>query len=703
MMMMDESANTQDLLQEMDDITGNGSHVSFTEMDNTQQIVNNIDEVIAQQASENTFKTNEIPHNVTSYQRTGNNSSQPTCQQTQDFLENMSEKIDVIQNVEIQSLNPNKSLQCNTQEQDPNFSLIISQSQNLEHLSDSNMSKESSVLNDIPVQSNKDINTGDGETGNCEPPSKKLKPEQKDEQTKPVFQFVPRNVTHNKNSSSVKTNLMLVSKKQIDPQCVSKTFDSGQTCSSQQISKGDNSKEPMYLQDEYRHSQERDKSCQADSDTTSFLDKSYDANVMLPADIVKTWRTPREIQEGEIVEIERNSDSLFTSQPTCFARIIDDFKKTEDNYLRGCKWSPDGKCLLTNSNDNKLRVYHYPTANTQSELKSSVTVKETDTVYDFCWNRKMSLEDPDTCCFLTTCRDGPVHMWDMASGHLKCTYRPYNHLDEIATAHSLALSLDGGKLYTGFNRMIRVFDVSRPGRHCIQRPTFVKHQGQPGIISCIAASPQGGGIYAAGSYARAIALYHEPEGNMVCMFQGQQGGVTHIAFSPDGTKLYSGGRKDPEILCWDLRKPGQILFVALRLCETNQRLYFDQDIVGRHLFSGCHDGTVCMWDTTQPPVKVLDDVGRHLFSGCHDGTVCMWDTTQPPVKVLDESDPLLKPIIKYKAHGDCVNGVSLNPYENVLATCSGQRHYPDLGDSDDNDSIESDVIDNSVKLWKFKS
>ena len=26
--------------------------------------------------------------------------------------------------------------------------------------------------------------------------------------------------------------------------------------------------------------------------------------------------------------------------------------------------------------------------------------------------------------------------------------------------------------------------------------------GQPGIISCLAASPQGGGLYAAGSYAR---------------------------------------------------------------------------------------------------------------------------------------------------------------------------------------------------------
>ncbi|XP_076095869.1 telomerase Cajal body protein 1-like [Mytilus galloprovincialis] len=663
---MDDSTNTQDLLQEMDNITGKESHVSFTEMDNTQQIVNNIDNVIAQQTSENTFKTNEIAHNITSYQRTENTSSQPMCQPIQDSVENMPEKMDVIQNKEIQSQNLNKSLQYNTSEQDPDLSLMISQSENLEQSSDSNISKEVSVLNDSPVKSNRDIHTGDSETGNCEPPSKKLKPEHKDEPTKPVFQFVPRNVSHNQNS--VKPNLLSVSKKQKDSQSVSKTIDPGQIRGSHQIEKGGNSKEPMYFQDEYRHSQE--------SDESSFLNKSYDANVMLPAEIIKTWRTSREIQEGEIVEIERNSDSLFTSQPTCFARITDDFKKTEDNYFRGCKWSPDGKCLLTNSNDNKLRVYHYPTANTQSELKSSVTVKETDTVYDFCWYRKMSLEDPDTCCFLTICRDGPVHMWDMANGHLKCTYRPYNHLDEIATAHSLALSLDGGKLYTGFNRMIRVFDVSRPGRHCIQRPTFVKHQGQPGIISCIAASPQGGGVYAAGSYARAIALYHEPEGNMVCMFQGQQGGVTHIAFSPDGTKLYSGGRKDPEILCWDLRKPGQILFVALRLCETNQRLYFDQDTVG-----------------------------RHLFSGCHDGTVCVWDTTQSPVKVLDESDPLLKPIIKYKAHGDCVNGVSLNPCENVLATCSGQRHYPDLGDSDDSDyeSVESDVIDNSVKLWKFKS
>jgi len=31
-------------------------------------------------------------------------------------------------------------------------------------------------------------------------------------------------------------------------------------------------------------------------------------------------------------------DSIFTSDPVCFAHVVTDFSKVEDNYLRGCKW-----------------------------------------------------------------------------------------------------------------------------------------------------------------------------------------------------------------------------------------------------------------------------------------------------------------------------------------------------------------------------
>jgi hypothetical protein len=92
-----------------------------------------------------------------------------------------------------------------------------------------------------------------------------------------------------------------------------------------------------------------------------------------------------------------------------------------------------------------------------------------------------------------------------------------------------------------------------------------------------------------------VAVYAEPRGDMLCLLQGQTGGVTHLAFSQDGHRLYSGARKvsffnsllktiilcflqDAEILCWDLRNPGNVLFTMQRSVLTNQRMYFDQDL-----------------------------------------------------------------------------------------------------------------------------
>lgn len=677
--------NTQDLLREMDNITGDDPDVSFNDIDNTQQIVSNIDRITASQVTNTGSDITQTDVDCSDKQGEVENPIVPTYTSYTDCSHKQEEAVNQISSQEKNSLMTQCEFQFNNETSNTECLQHEHQKIDLKLVPVTMVTgmydvKDSTEIVSKSMESSEDSKTLIVETSHCEPPSKKLKVNQAESQSvlKPAFQFVPRNVHTsqvNNNPEAVKQTI----KKQEFVKTISNTsFDDTET-------KGDNLKikshEQTVQKESYSKKEETDSLLKSDMNTSPYKFKSYDANVVLPPEVVKTWRTSCDIKEGEVIEIESDCDSIFTSDPVCFAHVVTDFSKVEDNYLRGCKWSPDGTCLLTNSNDNKLRIYNIPTELMDSknhEITSNQIVKESDTVYDFCWYNKMSSADPDSCCFLTTCKDSPVHMWDMNTGKLKCTYRPYNHLDEMTTAHSLCLSLDGNKLYTGFNRMIRVFDVSRPGRQCIQRPTFVKHQGQPGIISCIAASPQGGGIYAAGSYARAIALYHEPDGNMLCMFEGQQGGVTHIAFSPDGTKLYSGGRKDPEILCWDLRKPGQILFVVLRLCETNQRLYFDQD-----------------------------GSGRHLVSGCHDGAVSVWDTSRLPVKVLPESDPLLKLVMKFKAHRDCVNGVSINPKMNVLASCSGQRHYPDLGDSDDsdNDSVDININtkDNSVKLWKFKS
>ena len=68
-------------------------------------------------------------------------------------------------------------------------------------------------------------------------------------------------------------------------------------------------------------------------------------------------------------------------------------------------------------------------------------------------------------------------------------------------------------------------------------------------------------IYAVGTYSRGLAVYLEPQPHTLCYLDGQKGGITYLKFSPDGTKLLAGGRKDNEILIWDMRNPGSILIL----------------------------------------------------------------------------------------------------------------------------------------------
>ena len=63
--------------------------------------------------------------------------------------------------------------------------------------------------------------------------------------------------------------------------------------------------------------------------------------------------------------------------------------------------------------------------------------------------------------------------------------------------------------------------------------------------------------------------------------------LLQVHFSPDGNFLYTGARRDPDILCWDVRSPTQPLYRLQRSSEgTNQRIQFTIEPVGRHLATG---------------------------------------------------------------------------------------------------------------------
>ncbi|XP_045841110.1 telomerase Cajal body protein 1 [Meles meles] len=352
----------------------------------------------------------------------------------------------------------------------------------------------------------------------------------------------------------------------------------------------------------------------------------------------------------------------FSQLPRFLSGSWSEFSTQPENFLKGCKWAPDGSCILTNSADNVLRIYNLPpelySEGEQleySEMAPVLRMVEGDTIYDYCWFSLMSSAEPDTSYVASSSRENPIHIWDAFTGELRASFRAYNHLDELTAAHSLCFSPDGSQLFCGFNRAVRVFSTARPGRDCEVRATFAKKQGQSGIISCIAFSPVQP-LYACGSYGRSLGLYASDDGSPLALLGGHQGGVTHLCFHPDGNRFFSGARKDAELLCWDLRQPSHPLWSLSREVATNQRIYFDLDPTGQFLVSGSTNGAVSVWDT----------------SGAG-------------------PDGKPEPVLSFLPQKDCTNGVSLHPSLPLLATASGQRVFPEPVESEDEGEQEVDL------------
>ncbi|XP_072972349.1 uncharacterized protein [Typha angustifolia] len=339
-----------------------------------------------------------------------------------------------------------------------------------------------------------------------------------------------------------------------------------------------------------------------------------------------------------------------------------------NNFLKGVKWSPDGSCFLTSSDDNTLRLFclspetachveRDAAVDGEDSYVANLIVSEAEPVYDFCWYPYMSVSDPTTCVFASTTRDHPIHLWDAVTGQLRCTYRAYDAMDEITAALSVSFNSSGTKLFAGYNKSIRIFDVHRPGRDFEQYSLLKGNDGPSGIVSSISFSPTHCGMLAVGSYSQTTAVYAEANMEPLYVLHGQAGGVTQVLFSKDGTCLYTGGRKDPYILCWDIRNTVDIVYKLYRSSEnTNQRIAFDVEPYGRHLATGGQDGLVHVYD---------------LQSG-------QWITA-------------------FQAASDTINGFSFHPSLPLAASSSGHRRFRIVDNFEENLSFHGD--ENCASVW----
>lgn len=349
------------------------------------------------------------------------------------------------------------------------------------------------------------------------------------------------------------------------------------------------------------------------------------------------------------------------------------------NCLKGCKWAPDGSCICTNSEDHRIRVFNLPSqfysfekVNIEDDifkkdLIPDLEFRESQIIYDYCWFPSMNSADAATCFLLCASRDVPVHLWDAYTGKITASYVTNNYVHELLSGRSVCFSRDGLHIIVGYEKFISIFDVARPGA------TGQLVDDVPnGIVSCLGS---GSKMFASGSFSKLIGLYDGTTCQSIAKLQGQQGGVTHLSISPDDNRLYSGGRKDDEILCWDLRNYGTILHIIKRSCRTNQRVQFDLDY---------HNG--------------------FLTTGDDRGIITFYDVNSNITDKDDDDDKLIPQINQFKSHSCCANGVGLHPTLPLMAVTSGQRPTIDFDESCDEHIFEYSkqyCQDTNMKFWWF--
>ncbi|KAL5330046.1 hypothetical protein ACEPPN_003570 [Leptodophora sp. 'Broadleaf-Isolate-01'] len=417
-----------------------------------------------------------------------------------------------------------------------------------------------------------------------------------------------------------------------------------------------------------------------------------------------------------------------TEELETVAAKIENAEDLEVNYFKSAQWTPDGTTLLTSSADNTIRTFILPPTLLESSSSQILTPYTTHTLptpincltpYPY-----FNLSDPSTTLYLSTPSNLPIRLLN-ALNPLSAPLATYNLISPTTEAYYTPSSLlwsSQNHFLAGTDCLIALFDVSRSGQGPVTRlPTIPskRHKmkgggvGMRGIVSAMSQQPSSSaedadsdvGMLAAGTWTRWVGLYDMGGlGGTVATWSVAGAadvdariggtGVTETKWSACGRYLFVVERKSKGVLVYDVRVTGKLVcWLVGRDADTNQRLAVD-------LFPG--------------------ENGTEVWAGCADGVVKVWEGVGMTEGPLERS-------WEWRAHDDPVSSTIVHSSGTVVATCSGQRSSPAIGNSsggsedsdeysseeDSEDSEDSGSIstrssslsfripDNSIKVWSL--
>ncbi len=341
-----------------------------------------------------------------------------------------------------------------------------------------------------------------------------------------------------------------------------------------------------------------------------------------------------------------------------------------DAAVTALAFSPDGKWVLTASDDGHLRILNFATGELRQEPiqhKQAVLCAEFSTggdrivtgsldrnayVWDavngrlqatFTGHKREVVEvsfSPDGTRVLTASADATARVWDARSG--KPIGNPLEHRGPVVHAR---FAPDGKTILTasddGKARLWRVDNETF---------TIVATLQHEGPVHEAIFSPDGQRV-ATASEDRTARLWDSKSGKPLTQPLQHYGPVLGVSFRPDGRRLATASA-DLSARVWDCES-GQALVPMMRHYSAITSARFSPD--GKHLVTASDDNSARVWDAENgrpltPPIPHNGEVGQAIFSpdgrfiatGAEDTTARVYqlESESASVPTMEQDKPL---------------------------------------------------------------